>query len=222
VRARARDAINTSVMSAWSVALTVNVEKISAPTAPTQQPTGVAVPGITFTYTTGGSTSNIGDPVQYLFDWGDGTNSGWLTPGTGNTASASKTWFSGGTFAVRTKARCATHTFVESDWSQALQVQVETITTPNAPSGPISVSLIVNPTNTYTVSGAVSNLGHAVQYFIDWGDNTNTGWLAAGTTTGDKTWTAVGAYLVTVRARCSVDNQALSGWSSPLSVTVTP
>ena len=61
--------------------------------------------------------------MQYLFDWGDGTNSGWL-PAYLNTAS--KTWATPGTYKVRVQARCATHPSVVSNWSSELLVTIVT------------------------------------------------------------------------------------------------
>jgi C1A family cysteine protease len=77
--------------------------------------------GTIYTYSTGGASSGLGHSVQYLFDWGDGTTSGWLAEGA---VSASKTWKSSETFPVKVKARCTTHTSVESTWSPALSVTV--------------------------------------------------------------------------------------------------
>jgi hypothetical protein len=195
--------------------LTVNIEKISAPTTPTQQPAGVGIPGLLFTYSTGGSTSNIGDPVQYFIDFGDGTSSGWLPVGT---LSAPKTWVNGGTYLVKAKARCAipTHTQFESAWSPELKVEVETVSAPNTPTGPTPVK--INVANSYTIGGAVSSLGHAVQYLVSWGDGTDSGWISGGTAT--KTWTVAGDYPVLVMARCSADTLVFSPWSGALYVKV--
>ena len=63
-------------------------ETISIPNTPTGPSNGAR--GISYTFTTGGSSSNYpGHTVQYRFYWGDGTDSGWLPVGT---TSASKTW----------------------------------------------------------------------------------------------------------------------------------
>ncbi len=213
VKAQARCALHPSIVSALSGGLTVNIEKVSAPTAPTQQPGGVGIPGMLFTYSTGGSTSNIGDPVQYFIDFGDGTGSGWLPVGT---LSAPKTWGTGGTYSVRAKARCSIHTQLESDWSPALKVDVETVSAPNTPIGPECAR--INIANTYTIGGAVSSLGHGVQYLVSWGDGTDSGWISGPT--ANKTWTAAGTYSVLVFARCSADPLVLSPWSDPLYVEV--
>jgi hypothetical protein len=65
-----------------------------APSGPDQGVTGVSY---TFNATT---TDPEGDPIEYWFEWGDGQNSGWVTPG-----SAQHAWASAGTFEVTVKAR---------------------------------------------------------------------------------------------------------------------
>ena len=70
-----------------------NSETVSTPSTPTGSTSGTT--GSSYTYTTSGSTSSQGHSVQYLFDWGDGSNSGWLAMGT---TSASKSWPSSGTY----------------------------------------------------------------------------------------------------------------------------
>ena len=194
VKARARCVTDTSVVSDWSSALTVNIEKISTPTTPTQQPSGDGIPGIIYKYTTGGATSNIGDPVQYLFYFGDGTDSGWLAVGV---TSFSKSWYYGGTYTVMVKARCAIHTNLESDWSGALTVKIEMISTPTAPIVTAANPLPLPPpwargtTYTFSTGGSTSNLGHPIQYMFDWGDGTYSNWIDAGgggTVTATKAW----------------------------------
>jgi hypothetical protein len=74
-----------------------------------------------YSYSTGGSMSNLGHSVQYLFEWGDGNNSGWLPIGT---VSASHSWSFPGSYAVRAKARCATDTSVVSNWSGTLTINI--------------------------------------------------------------------------------------------------
>jgi hypothetical protein len=87
-------------------------ETVSTPTTPTGPTTGTV--GTAYTYSTGGSISNWGDPVQYFFDWDDGSDSGWLAVGT---TSAWHSWGVAGTYNVRVMARCGTHTGIVSGWS---------------------------------------------------------------------------------------------------------
>ena len=62
--------------------------------------------------------------------------------------------------------------------------QAETIVTPDVPSGPGSGTKEV--IYTYSTEGSSSNFGHSIQYFFDWGDGTNSGWLPVGTTSASK------------------------------------
>ena len=59
--------------------------------------------------------------MQYLFDWADGTDSGWLAVGT---TSAAHAWPAGGTYNVRAMARCSTH-WVQSAWSPTFPVTLD-------------------------------------------------------------------------------------------------
>ncbi|OGP70535.1 MAG: hypothetical protein A2W09_03885, partial [Deltaproteobacteria bacterium RBG_16_50_11] len=94
-------------------------ETISAPTPPDGPTNGVIL--TSYSFTTGGSSSSSGDPVQYLFDWGDGTTSGWLPVGV---TSVSKSWNNPGTYQVKVQARCATHTPIGSSWSQSFSINI--------------------------------------------------------------------------------------------------
>ncbi|MDH4197169.1 MAG: choice-of-anchor D domain-containing protein, partial [Candidatus Aminicenantes bacterium] len=107
----------------------VVVETISTPSTPSGTTSGFT--NTSYSYSTGSSTSNFGHDVQYLFDWGDGTDSGWLAAGT---TSAQKSWSSANTYAVKAKARCATHTAVESSWSSTLSVSIAAPVYDNSPS----------------------------------------------------------------------------------------
>jgi len=58
-----------------------------------------------------------------MFDWGDGTNSGWVGPyNSGQTASASHTWLIKGTYQIRVKAKDTTD--LESPWSETLSITI--------------------------------------------------------------------------------------------------
>jgi hypothetical protein len=94
-------------------------EAVSPPSKPTGPVEGTAE--TLYSFSTGGSFSDLGDPVQYLFDWGDGTNSGWLPAGQ---TSTSKAWPDSGTYEVMVRARCATHNFILSAWSEFLSVDI--------------------------------------------------------------------------------------------------
>lgn len=95
-------------------------ETISTPVTPSGTTNGII--DMSYPFATGGSMSNLGHSVQYLFDWGDGSNSGWLLP-VGNTA-ASHSWASPGMYSVKAQARCATENSVVSGWSSALTITI--------------------------------------------------------------------------------------------------
>jgi hypothetical protein len=67
------------------------------PGAPSGPDSGVTNVEYTFTATT---TDPEGDPIEYWFEWGDGANSGWVSPGT-----AQHAWAAAGTYDVKVKAR---------------------------------------------------------------------------------------------------------------------
>ena len=201
---------------AQTITAPIQTETISTPSAPTGPISGT--PGTYYAYSTGGAVSNLGHTVQYLFDWGDGTKTGWIQPGT---TSFSKSWSANGTYTVTAQARCFTHTTVVSALSSGLSVNInstETLSKPNTPTGPISGT--PGTSYAYSTGGAVSNLGHSVQYLFDWGDGTKSAWLPIGTTSASKSWSANGTHTVTAQARCATDTAAVSAPSSGLAVNI--
>ncbi len=72
------------------------------------------------TYSASGSKDPNGDKVFYLFDWGDGTDSGWIKPTLG--AKATHEWKKQGTYEIKVKAKDIYGK--ESDWSDPLPVSM--------------------------------------------------------------------------------------------------
>ena len=197
----------------WKVEV---VETVSTPSTPSGSTSGIA--GTSYTYSTDGAISSLGHSVQYLFYWGDGTNSGWLPVGQ---TSASKSWDCSGTYTVTGLARCATDTFVVSGLSSGLSVNIsgctETVSTPNAPSGPDSG--IIDTDYSFTADGAISSLGHSIEYRFDWGDGTLSDWSSLSEVS--KSWSDADNYLVRAQARCANHPSIESGWSDPFTVTIS-
>ena len=128
---------------------TISTPTISGPNAGTT--------GTTYTYTAAKATSNVGHSVQYLFQWGDGTDSGWLPKGK---TSASKSWDSPNNYNVKVGARCATDTYTVSDWSSEIPVNISvpiSLTSPSDNTGFGSCSLYSLPTFTWSPSGTFSS-----------------------------------------------------------------
>ena len=89
--------------------------KPSKPSGPT-----TISPGQQYTYSTS-TTDNEGDQIYYLFSWGDNSDSGWIGPyNSGDTAEASHSWSSTGTYSVKVKAKDTGD--LESKWSDPLSV----------------------------------------------------------------------------------------------------
>jgi hypothetical protein len=219
VTAQARSATNTAVVSSPSGTLTVNItapESVSAPSTPSGPTSGTA--GTIYSYLTGGSTDNLGNPVQYLFNWGDGTNSGWLSTGT---TSASHSW-AAGSYGVTAQARSATNTSVVSSPSGALTVNIklpESVSAPSTPSGPTSGMTGIS--YSYATGGSSDNLGNAAQYQFTWGDGTYSGWLNTGTTSASHTWQQTGNYSLSAQARSAANTSVVSSPSGTLTVNIT-
>jgi hypothetical protein len=108
---------------------TVNISLITIPIGPDYAPNMPETPsgptsgqaGEVYTYTT--RTIDIdGDQVYYMFDWGDGTNSGWVGSfNSGATASTSHTWTKGN-YQIKVKAKDVPG--LESDWSPSLPISM--------------------------------------------------------------------------------------------------
>jgi len=70
------------------------------------------------------TADNENDKVYYWFDWGDGTNSGWLGPyGSSAEATASHRWLQNGMYNVIVKAKDASG--IESSWSQPFPIVIK-------------------------------------------------------------------------------------------------
>jgi subtilisin family serine protease len=92
----------------------------------------------------------------------------------------------------------------------------ETITTPDAPSGPTAAS--VGQIVTFTTGGASSNLGHTVQYRFDWDDGSYSTWSLS--TSASHSWSSEGNYTVRAQARCSIHTSVVSEWSDGTEIAV--
>jgi hypothetical protein len=204
---------NSAGTGALSDGMSFMIEGVSAPGVP-DGPRNVET-NTSHAYTVSGSTSNVGDSIQYFIDWGDGTNSNWLPAGT---MSPSHLWASAGTYSVKARARCATHTSVVSSWSETLSVTVETVSVPRTPSGLASGTAGVS--SVYSTGDSTSELGHSIQYLFDWGDGTNSGWLPVGTSSASKSWVFGGTYVIKAQARCATHTDIVSNWSPTLSVDI--
>jgi hypothetical protein len=205
----------TSGAVVFTVIAATGQEVISTPAVPSGPTSGIV--GTLYQFSASGSTSNLSHVIQYAFDWGDGTHSGW-TPL--SVTSSNHAWSAPGTYTVRVQARCTIDTTVLSAESAGLAVVVtgESISAPSAPAGPASGG--TGTSYSFSTGGAVSSLGHTVQYRIYFGDGADSGWLPVGTLNASHIWYGVGTYTVTALARCSVDTFTLSPASAGTSISI--
>ncbi len=121
------------------------------------------------------TTDPNGDDVFYNVDWGDGTSSGWLGPfASGQTSSAVKAWSLAGTYNARVKAKDING--VQSKWSDPLAVTVVVDRPPSIPT--ITGPNQGKPGTPYLFTFTSTDPdGDVVFYWVDWGDNTTTGWV---------------------------------------------
>ena len=79
------------------------------------------IPRKSYSYRTGGSTSSLGNRVQYQFDW---NGDGGTDLSTWGSATRSKAWTAAGTHNVRARARSAVYKEVVSGWLGSLSVTI--------------------------------------------------------------------------------------------------
>ena len=197
------------------ISLNPSTDVISTPNIPAGPASGAT--GTLYQFTASGSVDSLGSPVQYSFNWGDGLFSGWTPSGA---TSSFHSWAVPGTYMVQAIARSTLAPNVVSTASNPLAVVIagESIAAPATPAGPASV--LTGTSYSYSTGGAVSNLGHAVQFKLFWGDGSNSPWLPVGTTSSSHTWMGAGTYAVTAQARCATDTQVMSPLSVGMPVTV--
>jgi len=117
--------------SDFSIAKTITIvgqSKPNKPSTPDGASTGKA--GVSYSYTTSTTDAN-GDNIYYLFDWDDGTDSGWIGPYTsGQIASSSHIWSAQGSYQLKVKAKDDPNgdgdpsDGIESLWSDPLAISM--------------------------------------------------------------------------------------------------
>jgi hypothetical protein len=192
-------------------ALLVKTASPSDPPATPSKPMGksLGIWNVEYTYTSTTTDPN-GDDIYYLFDWGDGSTSGWLGPYTsGQTGSAKHIWTELGNYSVRVKARDVWG--AGSSWSDSLLVTITDNTPPNVPTvtGPHKGK----PGNLYLFNFQTDDAQEQnIYFFIDWGDGSNSSWLGpyvSGTTLHlTHTWTEKMNCTIKAKAKDTMDSES--------------
>lgn len=139
---------NNAEIDAFAIPYITNEPPLT-PDAPTGPDQGVTNVEYTFTAST---TDPEGDPIEYWFEWGDGENSGWVSPG-----SAKHAWTSAGAFEVTVKAR--DDNGGESDFSPAHII--------NIISGPL-IEIKKVKGGLFRVTAQINNTGATTATDVQW------------------------------------------------------
>lgn len=167
------------------------------------------------------STTN--PDAHWMFDWGDGTYSDWVSLiGSEDYVVQSHNWSSPGIYNVRVNYRSP---YFEEIWSPSLEVNItepNETDLPNKPAAPLGETAgITNMSYSYSTY-ATDNNGDNVQYRFDWGDGTVSNWtslVASGSSSHRAhAWTYAGTYAVKAQARDAYGLR--SNWSDPLNVSI--
>lgn len=142
-------------------------EVISIPKTPTGNLSGYT--GTSYKFSTGGSKSSLGTshPVEYQFEWGDGTFSSWGS--SLSSYSQSHVWTVPVTYPVKAWARCKNHPTIVSAWSNSSSISIQgkpfiKVTSPNG-----GENFVAGTTHTITWNSAYLNPSGAI-YIFYWYD----------------------------------------------------
>jgi len=143
------------------------------------------------------------DGIYYLFDWGDGNNSGWVGPyASGQTGEASHIWTELGDYKITVIAKDING--VSSDWSEPADISIIKNSPPNNPiiDGPTKIQAMKQ--YTYTVSAEDPD-DHDVYYYVWWDDGDYVDWIGPYKTGEEiivkNAWPEVGSYTIQVKAK---------------------
>jgi PKD repeat protein len=136
------------------------------------------------------SSDAQGAIAQYYFDYGDGQNSGWMSG-----SSSSHQYKTADKFLASLKVRDGKGQ--ESKASEPIDIVIG-----ERPTAALTSDLSVQTANLpvkLDASGSSDTDGKVAQYYFDFGDGTNSGWVTNGTVT--KTYATSGNYQVTVKVK---------------------
>ena len=114
-----KDNLDNFILPITTISAVIKINHIpNKPATPSGTTNGEV--GTSYPYTTSCIDSD-GDFVHFWFDWGDGTDSGWVGPfPSGAPGSATHTWTSEGSYNIQVKAKDSND--LESVWSDPLSV----------------------------------------------------------------------------------------------------
>ena len=194
------------------------VELLQPPESP-KIPSGptIGIIGVEYEYSSKTSDPN-GNQIFYLFDWNDGTDSGWIGPyESGETCKANHIWYNNNSYKVKVKAKDIYE--LESGWSNPLKVVIGNVP-PESPtiSGPTHGRIGVEYDYTFK---AIDLNGNKIRYIINWSDGTSftSDFYPSGTDINlSHNWTKEGKYVISAKAQ---DSFGLIGLERVLNLTIS-
>lgn len=108
---------------------------VSVPTAPDGPAEGFTT--VSYGFTGGGASCNMGHALEYRYDWGDGSFSDWASPSSGSHA-----WSGADTYYVKAQARCSQDMNIVSEWSSQKMVVI------SAAAGPYTLQILTSSNGT--------------------------------------------------------------------------
>jgi len=161
------------------------------------------------------ATEPDGEDVYYLFDWDDGSNSGWIGPyNSGDTATAFHSWEAIGDYDVKVVAKDING--VQGLWSDPHTISIVDNRPPNNPTitGPNQVKPLL--TYLFTFNATDDDPGQQLFYDIDWGDGNGASGLgpydSGEVVPFTHSWNLKGNYVIKARVKDSVG--AESDWTT--------
>jgi hypothetical protein len=167
-----------------------------------ETPKGTLSGGVYVEYTYSTKTTDADeDQVYYLFDWNDGTDSGWLGPyASGKEVKASHTWTGSRSYQIKVRAK-DTYDAV-SEWSDPLTIGI--YSPPNAPVITGNANGKINQEYEFNI-GATDPDSDDVYFYVEWGDGAIENWIGPYTS-GEKviikhTWKRQGTFTIKALAK---------------------
>lgn len=137
----------------------METEQITKPNRPSGPSSGKVAQSISFT--TGGSTSNSCQNIEYQFDWGDGNISSW------GSSDRSHSYAETGEFCVKVRAGCITDSSIVSEWSDPKCVSISYC----------NLTINIEPEGTGTVSKSPDKGGYAYDENVQLSANADSGYI---------------------------------------------
>jgi outer membrane protein assembly factor BamB len=215
-------AIPTMLAAGLLVVLTCKEQPVGHPPASPREPKGISSGGYNSPYEfTATTTDPDTDSVAIHFSWGDGTSSEWSAwIASGETVTLSHSWSTPGTYQVKAQAKDKPGS--TSGWSFAHLLTIISTRAPDAPGAPTGPSSTRKNSLCDFTAIASDPDDDGVSYRFDWGMGDTSAW--SDWVPSGKPVTMRHAFrragTPAVRAQARDINEAMSAWSTPLSVTI--